>query len=70
MLTSAGLLLRTLAKLRSVDAGFDTRNVLLLGINPTLTGYDKTHVQTLYDTLRQRLAALSQELVLSTKRTA
>jgi len=58
MLTGAGLLLRTLAKLRSVDTGFDTRNVLLLWINPALTGYDKTHVQGLYDTLQQRLLSL------------
>ena len=58
MLTGAGLLLRTLSKLRSVDAGFDTRNVLMVWINPALTGYDKTHVQALYDTLQQRLSSL------------
>jgi predicted permease len=58
MLTGAGLLLRTLDKLRSVDAGFDTRNVLLLWIDPTLAGYDKGHVQDLYNNLQQRLAAL------------
>lgn len=58
MLTGAGLLLRTLAKLRGVDAGFDTRNVLLLWINPALAGYDKTHVQGIYENLQQRLSAL------------
>lgn len=58
MLTGAGLLLRTLDKLRSVDAGFDTRNILLLWIDPTLAGYDKGRVQDLYDNLQQRLAAL------------
>jgi predicted permease len=58
MLTGAGLLLRTLSKLRSVEAGFDTRNVLMVWINPTLTGYDKTHVQGLYDNLQQRLSSL------------
>jgi predicted permease len=58
MLTGAGLLLRTLIKLRSVDAGFDTRNVLMVWINPALTGYDKTHVQALYDNLQQRLSSL------------
>lgn len=58
MLTGAGLLLRTLSKLRSVDAGFDTRNVLMVWINPTLTGYDKTHVQGIYDSLQQRLSSL------------
>jgi predicted permease len=58
MLTGAGLLLRTLSKLRSVDAGFDTRNVLMVWINPALTGYDKNHVQSLYDNLQQRLSSL------------
>jgi predicted permease len=58
MLTGAGLLLRTLDKLRSVDAGFDTRNVLLLWIDPTLAGYDKGRVQNLYQYLQGRLAAL------------
>ena len=58
MLTGAGLLLRTLSKLRSVDAGFDTRNVLMVSINPELTGYDKNHVQALYDNLQQRLSSL------------
>lgn len=58
MLTGAGLLLRTLGKLRGVDAGFDTHNVLLLSINPELTGYDKVHVQGLYEDLQQRLSAL------------
>jgi predicted permease len=58
MLTSAGLLLRTLGKLRSIDVGFDTSNVLLLGINPEIAGYNKKQVVTLYGTLQQRLSSL------------
>lgn len=58
MLTGAGLLLRTLDKLRSVDAGFDTHNILLLWIDPTLAGYDKARLQDFYDNLQQRLAAV------------
>ncbi len=58
MLTGAGLLLRTLGKLRSVDAGFDTRNILLLWIDPMLAGYDKARALDLYDNLQSRLAAL------------
>jgi predicted permease len=58
MLTGAGLLLRTLDKLRSVDAGFDTRNILMVWIDPSLAGYDKARVQDLYQDLQQRLAAL------------
>jgi predicted permease len=58
MLTGAGLLLRTLGKLRSVDAGFDTSNVLLVRIDPTLAGYDKSRVQALYNDLQLRLSTL------------
>ena len=58
MLTGAGLLLRTIIKLRSVDAGFDTRNVLLVWINPELTGYDQTRVQNLYENLQERFSSL------------
>lgn len=58
MLTGAGLLVRTLAKLRSVDAGFDTRNILLLSMDPTLSGYQKGRLQDTYDTLQRRLAVL------------
>jgi len=65
MLTGAGLLLRTLGKLRSVDAGFDTHNVLLFWINPELAGYDKTHVQGLYDILQQRLSSLPGVMAVS-----
>jgi predicted permease len=58
MLTGGGLLLRTLDKLRSIDAGFDTRNILLLWIDPTLAGYEKGRLQDLYENLQQRLAAV------------
>jgi predicted permease len=58
MLTGAGLMVRTLEKLRSVDVGFDTQNILLLWIDPTLAGYDNARVQNLYGTLQLRLAAL------------
>jgi len=58
MLTSAGLMLRTLGELRSVDPGFDTRNLLLMWIDPSLAGYNKAHVESFYEDLQQRLAAL------------
>ena len=65
MLVSAGLLLRTLGELRNVDTGFDTKNILLLWIDPTLSGYDKPRVQNLYENLQQRLAALPGVLSVS-----
>ena len=58
VLTGAGLLIRTLNKLRSVDAGFDTHSLLLFSIDPTLAGYHGDRIRSLYDTLQQRLAAL------------
>lgn len=65
MLVGAGLLLRTLGELRNVDAGFDTHNILMLWIDPTLSGYDKPRVQNLYENLQQRLAALPGVLSVS-----
>ena len=58
VLTGAGLLIRTLSKLHSIDAGFDTRNILLFTIEPQLTGYRAKQTQNLYENLQSRLAAL------------
>ncbi len=58
ILTGAGLLVRTLQNLRSVDPGFDTNNVLLFSINPTLIGYKPAAVDALNRQLQGRLAAL------------
>ena len=58
ILTGAGLLVRTLRNLRSVDPGFDTNNVLLFSINPTLIGYKPAAVDALNGRLQERLAAL------------
>ncbi|MGH9432373.1 MAG: ADOP family duplicated permease [Terriglobia bacterium] len=58
VLIGAGLLVRTLANLRSINPGFDTRNILLFGIDPTLAGYKDLQIQNLYRNLQGRLAAL------------
>ena len=58
VLAGAGLLLRTLDKLHSIDPGFDTRNILLFSINPELAGYNKKQISDLYKNLQRRLAAL------------
>jgi predicted permease len=57
-LIGAGLLVRTLQNLRNVNPGFDTRNVLLFGIDPTLEKYTDPQIQALYRELRERFAAL------------
>ncbi|HLY62316.1 MAG TPA: ABC transporter permease [Terriglobia bacterium] len=58
VLVGAGLMVRTLVNLRSINPGFDTRNLLLFGIDPTLTKYSDSKIQNLYRQLQERLAAL------------
>jgi predicted permease len=58
VLVGAGLLVRTLTNLRNVNPGFDTHNLLLFGINPTLAGYKIERTQTLYRELQARLASV------------
>jgi len=56
VLVFAGLLVRTLASLRTVDIGFDTHNVLSFGVSPTLLGYKGPQLENLYRDLQFRLA--------------
>jgi predicted permease len=58
VLIGAGLLLRTLEKVKSINPGFDTRNVLLFSVDPTLAGYKEDNIQNVYDELTRRLVAL------------
>jgi predicted permease len=58
VLVGAGLLVRTLQKLQSIDPGFDTQNILLFGINPNLAGYGDQQTSQLYRQLQERFAAL------------
>jgi predicted permease len=56
VLVGAGLLVRTLANLRSIDVGFDSHNILIFGIDPTLIGYKGPQVDSFYRDLQSRLA--------------
>ncbi|MGB6482533.1 MAG: ABC transporter permease [Candidatus Acidiferrales bacterium] len=58
VLAGAGLLVRTLENLRSVNPGFDPQNILLFGIDPTLLGYSPTQIENLYNDLQGQLAAV------------
>ena len=58
VLVAAGLLVRTLRNLHNINPGFDTRNVLLFGIDPTIAGYTDQQTQRLYADLQQRFAGL------------
>ncbi len=56
VLVGAGLLVRTLQNLRSIDVGFDSHNILVFGIDPTLIGYKGPQVDAFYRDLQERLA--------------
>ena len=56
VLVGAGLLVRTLQNLRSIDVGFDSHNILVFGIDPTLIGYKGAKVDAFYRDLQSRLA--------------
>jgi predicted permease len=59
LLTGAGVLLRTVSALRSVDAGFDERNVLTLRVTLPETRYDSpAKVSTFFNEALQRIRAL------------
>jgi predicted permease len=58
VLVGAGLVVRTLQNLRSVDPGFDTSNILNFRINPTPAGYKTPQVSALYQTLQERLSVI------------
>lgn len=51
LLIGAALFLRTLENLRSVDVGFDPRNLVQFRVNPQLNRYDEARVVTLYQEL-------------------
>jgi predicted permease len=58
VLIGAGLLVRTLGNLRSINPGFDARNILLFNINPGRLGYKDAQISNLFRELRDHLAAL------------
>jgi predicted permease len=57
-LTGAGLLVRTLRNLKGVYPGFDTRDVLLFELDPTLNGYTDAQSKNLYSELLPRLQSI------------
>jgi macrolide transport system ATP-binding/permease protein len=58
VLVGAGLLVRTLRNLRNVDPGFDARNLLTFGLDPTLIGYKTPQIDAFYRDLQQRIGAI------------
>jgi predicted permease len=58
MLVAAGLFVRTLFHLQSVELGFNRENVLLFQMNARQTGHHDQEIAAFYGNLRQRLAEI------------
>jgi predicted permease len=58
LLVGAGLFLRTLYNLRTVDVGFNPHNLLMFTINPQLNRYDDERTRQIYRQLGADLGAL------------
>ncbi len=65
VLVGAGLLVRTLQKLKNVDPGFDTRNILTFSLDPKLIGYKSAEASQFYRNLQARIAAIPGVLSVS-----
>ena len=58
LLVGAGLFVRTMQKLRAVDLGFNTTNLVTFGINPKLSGYSAAAVPALHQHVIDSLTTL------------
>ena len=58
LLIGAGLFLQSLRNLKTLNPGFEVRNVLAFNVDPTLNRYDRDWTIDYYRRLHQRLSAL------------
>jgi len=58
LLVGAGLFVRTLLNLQRVEPGFNTKNLLIFGIQPGLIGYKDEKLMHLYERATERLQAI------------
>ena len=58
LLIGAGLFVRTLQNLRSVDIGFNAGNILMFRVNPALNRYSQERTNQLYERMQASLEAL------------
>ncbi|MBL8208098.1 MAG: ABC transporter permease, partial [Blastocatellia bacterium] len=58
LLVGAGLFVRTLLNLQRVDPGFNTQNLLMFSVSPSLIGYKEERLTQLYERMFERLEAL------------
>jgi predicted permease len=58
LLVAAGLFVRTLANLHSIELGFNRDNLLMFSINARQAGYEKERLAQFYEDLHARVAAI------------
>jgi predicted permease len=58
LLIGAGLFVRSLEKLKSLDAGFNRENLLLVSTEPAMAGYKDKQVPDLYQRIRERITSI------------
>jgi predicted permease len=58
MLVAAGLFVRTLKKLQSIEVGFNRENVLLFELDARKAGHKDPEISTFYDNLQKRFSAV------------
>jgi predicted permease len=58
LLVGAGLFLKTLSNLRSVDVGFNANNLMMFRINPSLNRYTPERVAQLYQQIHAELESV------------
>ncbi|HEX4770017.1 MAG TPA: ABC transporter permease [Bryobacteraceae bacterium] len=58
LLIGAGLFIRSLQKLKDLDPGFRTSNLLAFKVNPTLNGYKPERTKQIYERLKESLETL------------
>ena len=68
LLVGAGLFVRTLTTLQNLNTGFNQRNLLLFGIDPTQDGYQGERLAEFYRELARRVDQLPGVLSVGTSR--
>jgi predicted permease len=58
ILVAAGLFLRTLSNLETIELGFNRNNLLLFQMNPSQAGHRPPEISTFYQNLRREFAAI------------
>jgi predicted permease len=58
LLVGAGLFVRTLLNLQHVDPGFNTQNLLLFEVQPSLIGYKDEKLSQIYQQISERVEAV------------